>query len=104
MFIRRPISRQQWKLARRSVSVNRPPAETRVPADRLEHERREHVHEVVVRDLEAAVDPVHLPERALSRLAVVAVLEDRADDQVGVVVALLRRARELAGRVEQASD
>jgi hypothetical protein len=81
-----------------------PPAEALVPADRLEDERRENVEEVLVGDLEPPVDLVHPPQRPTSRLAAVAVLEDRADDQVCVVVAFLGRAGELAGRVEQPGD
>jgi hypothetical protein len=50
------------------------------------------------------VDPVHLTDRPLAGLGVVAGLDDRGQDQVGVVVALLRRAAELARLVEERRD
>src|SRR5439155_14408744 len=81
-----------------------PPPVALVPADRLEDHRREHVAEVVVGDLEAAVDLVHPPDRALAEVALVAELRERRNQQLRVVVALLRPLGELAGRVEQRRD
>src|SRR5207253_10086652 len=49
----------------------RPPAEARVPADRLVDERRQDVEEVLVRDLEPAVQMVHAPDRAPAVLRLV---------------------------------
>jgi hypothetical protein len=101
--IRRPISRQQWN-PEPLVLDHAPPAEAVRPPHRLEDEVRQHVEEVVVRYLEAAVDLVHPPQRLPAGGAVVAVLDDRRDDQVGVVVALLRAGRELPRRVEPLPD
>ena len=81
-----------------------PPAEAVGPADGLEDEVGEDVEEVLVGDVEAAVDLVHALERRAASGAVVAVLDDRRDDQVGVVVALLCPRAELAGRVEALAD
>src|SRR6266540_1344146 len=80
------------------------PTEPLVPADGLEDKRREHVQEVLVRDLEAAVQAVHAADRARSLGGVVAGLDDRAQDQVGVVVPALGALRELARGVEQLRD
>src|SRR5205085_6230747 len=74
-----------------------PPAEARVPADRLVDEGGEDVPEVVVGDGEAAVQLVHAPQGAPAAVAVVAALQQLAEEAVGVVVALLRPAGELAG-------
>src|SRR5439155_15673519 len=49
-------------------------AKALVPAQRLEHHRREDVEEVVVCDREAAVDLVHPAERAPPELAVPSIL------------------------------
>jgi hypothetical protein len=81
-----------------------PPAEALVPADGLVDERGEYVEEVVVRDLEAAVDLVHAANRAAALRAVVPVLGDRREDQVGVVVTFLGALCELARRVEESGD
>ena len=84
--------------------VQLPPAEAGVPANGLEDERREHVEEVVVADPEAPVDAVHAPDRAASGIRVVARLGERRDQEIGVVVALPRPLRELAGQREQLAD
>ena len=95
--IRRPTSRQYANVASFSVSINHT-NQTHIPTNKLKNKQQKHVEEVLVRDLEALVDPVHLPDRALALLAVVARLDDRREDQVGVVVALLRGGVELARR------
>src|SRR5689334_18835924 len=82
----------------------RTPAEAGIPADRLEDHRREHVEEVVVLDREVPVDPVHAPDGAPPELGFVTVLAERRDQDLRVVVALLRPRRELAGRMEELRD
>jgi hypothetical protein len=74
------------------------------PADRLEQERGEHVQVVVVLDGEARVDLVHAPEHLATARRVIPVLDDLAHDDLGVVVALLRAALELARSAEDAGD
>ena len=80
------------------------PAEAVDPADGFEDERGEDVEEVGVGDVEAAVELVHAADGGEAVGRVVAVLEEFADEDVGVVVALLRGAGELAGLVEQGGD
>src|SRR5439155_16771076 len=81
-----------------------PPAEADVPADRLVDERREHVKEILVGDGEAAVDLIHPPQGRLATVAVVAPFHQLADDDIGVVVALLGPRGKLAGLIQQGGD
>src|SRR5205823_4565891 len=60
--------------------------------------------EVVVRDREPPVDLVHPTDRPTAEFAVVAVLAERGDEDLRVVIPLLRAARELAGGGEQLRD
>ena len=78
-----------------------PPAKTFVPTNRHKDKRGEDVKKIVVADLEAAVQLVHPLERGATAFAVVTVLHHFADDDVGVVVTLLRAAREFPGAIEQ---
>ena len=76
--MRLPTSRQKWNVREPFLLDERPPAEARVPADRLEHERREHVEEVVVRDRRSARGGGSCGgSRACPRSRVVAALDDR---------------------------
>jgi hypothetical protein len=86
--MRSPTARQKWKSA----------------TYRLEDEGGQDVEEVLVRDREAAVDRVHPRERGAASRAVVPVLEHLTHEDVGVVVALLRAALELAGAMEERRD
>src|SRR5690606_35273263 len=81
-----------------------PPAEADVPADRLENEGGQDVEEVVVGDPEPGMDRVHAVQGASAPVALVAVLDQLADDQIRVVVPPLGAGGELAGAVEQGTD
>src|SRR5206468_3991048 len=80
------------------------PAEAGDPADGVEGEGGEDVEEAFGGDVEAAGGLVQAADGGAGVGGVVAVLEQLADEDVGVVVALLRGAGELAGLVEQGGD
>src|SRR5205823_14213620 len=84
--------------------AHRPPAEARVPTDRFVDEGGQYVEEVFVGDCEPAMLLVHPQQGAASALAVIAALHQLADDQIGIVVALLRAVAKLAGAVEESRD
>jgi hypothetical protein len=86
------------------VGMEASPPEAIQPALGLAHEGAEHVEVVVVGDLEAAVDLVHAPDRLAPAALAVAVLIELADEDRGVVVALLGAVLEFFGRVEQPAD
>src|SRR5262249_4980006 len=65
---------------------------------------RQDVEEIGVVDAEAAVQRIHAVQSGATALAVVATLEEGTDNQVGVVVALLRAVDELAGVIQQTGN
>ena len=81
-----------------------PPAIATQPADRLGHEGREHVEEIVVADGVVAVDAVHALDHRRTGLAVDPVAEQLGHHQTGVVVALARPLGELTGAIQQSRD
>src|SRR5437764_388225 len=64
----------EMKHAEPLLFAHRPPAEPRVPADRLVDEGREHVEEILVRDVEGPVLLVHARQRPAPPLAFIAAL------------------------------
>ncbi|WP_166660062.1 hypothetical protein [Actinomycetospora succinea] len=83
------------------VRVQRSPTERVEPAQRGDDEGREDVEHVVVADAVAAVHLVHPPDRGARVGVVDAAVDGGAEQQDGVVVALLRVRGELPGPGEQ---
>ena len=86
------------------LRAHQPPAEAGVPANRLVDKRGEHVEKILVGDGEAAVDLIHPPQGRLAAVAVVAPFHQLADDDIGVVVALLGPRGKLAGLIQQGGN
>src|SRR6185436_9883567 len=74
------------------------------PPHRLEDAGREHVDEIVDRDLVVGVRPVHPLERLFAAAALVPPLAHLGDENRRVVVAPLRIGVELARAIEQRRD
>src|SRR5262249_141 len=81
--------------------AHHPPAEADIPADGLKNERREHIKIIAVGDLKRGGEVVHAPQSPFAAVAIVAPFHELADDNVGVIVALLRPGGEFASFVEQ---
>src|SRR5262245_20878125 len=82
----------------------RSPAEAIEPAQRLEREGRQHVEEILVRNAKPAVNGIHLGDGASAQVGLEAVLDNRGEDQIRVVIAPLRPPFELAGGMQYARD
>ncbi len=74
------------------------------PPLRRDDEGAQHIAHVVVADVEAVVHPVDPADGRTSRVTVEAVLDDRVQEQRGVVVPLLRTVRQLGGLRKQPAD